>query len=133
LTTRGWHACHDVEESCPVAQRSHETKRPAVQGADQALFESCGARVVEWSGVGHEVLRCRDKIKDISPSSNSPPSVTVVRIVAERTSASKRTARGEITFSKTTDFERLATKPYQIPRLRDLRFSKTILEMLFSK
>jgi hypothetical protein len=36
-------------------------------------------------------------------------------------------------FSKTTDFERIATKRYQIPGLRDLRFSKTILEMIFSK
>jgi len=40
---------------------------------------------------------------------------------------------GLMLFSKTTDFKRLATKPYQIPRLKDLRFSKTILEMLFSK
>jgi hypothetical protein len=36
-------------------------------------------------------------------------------------------------FSKTTDFERIAAKRHQIPRLRDLRFSKTILEMICSK
>jgi hypothetical protein len=47
-----------------VAQRSHETKRSVVQGADQALLESCGPRVIEWDGVRHEVFRCRDKIKD---------------------------------------------------------------------
>jgi hypothetical protein len=46
--------------------------------------------------------------------------------------ASLAASRG-ILFSKTTDFERIATKRYQIPRLRDLRFSKTILEMIFSK
>src|SRR5215831_16130794 len=120
FTTRGWHVCHDVEQPCPVAQRSHQTKRPIIQGADQALLESCGPRVIEWNGVRHELLRCRDKIKDISPSSNSSPSVTVVRIVAERTSASKRTARGEITFSKTTDFERILLKCNPTHRLRDL-------------
>jgi len=54
-----------------------------VQGPDQALFERCGPSVVEWNGV----LRCRDKIKDISPSSNSSPSVTVVRIVADNVRA----------------------------------------------
>ena len=37
--------------------------------------------------VRHEVLRCRDKIKDISPSSNSSPSVTEVRIVADNVRA----------------------------------------------
>jgi hypothetical protein len=37
------------------------------------------------------------------------------------------------TLHKTTDFERLAAKRYQIPGLTDLRFSKTILEMIFSK
>jgi hypothetical protein len=58
-----------------------------VQGPDQALFERCGPSVVEWNGVRHEVLRCRDKIKDISPSSNSLPSVTVVRIVADNVRA----------------------------------------------
>jgi hypothetical protein len=98
-----------------------------------ASSESCGARIVEWSWVRHEVLRCRDKIKDISPSSNSSLSVTVVRIVAKRTSASKRTARREITFSKTTDFERLFLNCTRATGLRDLRFSKTFLETIFSK
>src|SRR6516225_12406673 len=77
FTTRGRHLCHAVKEPYPVAQRSHETKRPVVQGADQALLESCGPRVIEWHGI------FRDKIRDISSSSNSRPSVTVVRIVAD--------------------------------------------------
>jgi hypothetical protein len=38
-----------------------------------------------------------------------------------------------ILFLKTTDFERFPTKRYQISKLRDLCFSKTILEMIFSK
>jgi hypothetical protein len=38
-----------------------------------------------------------------------------------------------ISFSETTDFERIAAKLHQIPGMRDLRFSKTILEMIFSK
>src|SRR6516162_4034427 len=75
FATRGWHLCHAVKEPCPMAQRSHETKRPFVQGADQALLENCGPRVIEWNGGRHKVFRCRDKIKDISLSSNSPPSV----------------------------------------------------------
>jgi hypothetical protein len=80
---------------------SHETKRPAVQGADQAALESCGPRMIEWNRVRHEVFRCRDKIMDISPSSNSSPGVTVIRMVADNlTSASKRTSRGQLTFSK---------------------------------
>jgi hypothetical protein len=117
-----------------VAQRGHKTKRPGVQDAYQALLESRGPRVIEWSGVRHEILRCRNKIKDISSFLKLVASVTVVRIVADNvTSASKRTSRGEITFSKTTDFERIAAKRHQIPGMRDLRFSKTLLEMIFSK
>lgn len=48
-------------------------------------------------------------------------------------------AKGDGTFTgltysrKMTDFERNGTERYPTPRLRDLRFSKTILEMLFSK
>jgi hypothetical protein len=38
-----------------------------------------------------------------------------------------------ISFWKTTDFERLAAKLHQIPGMSDLSFSKTILEMIFSK
>ena len=81
FTTRGRHA---VEEPYPVVQRNHDTKIPVVQGADQALLESCGPRVIEWNGGKHNVFRRRPKIKDISPSSNSPPSVTVLRIAARQ-------------------------------------------------
>jgi hypothetical protein len=38
-----------------------------------------------------------------------------------------------IPFSKTTDLEMIAAKLHQIPGIRDLRFSKIILEMMFSK
>jgi hypothetical protein len=63
-----------------VAQRGHKTKRPGVQDADQALLESRGPRVIEWSGVRHEILRCSDKIKDISSFLKlGRPSVIVVR------------------------------------------------------
>jgi hypothetical protein len=117
-----------------VAQRGHKTKRPGVQDAYQALLESRGPRVIEWSGVRHEILRCRNKIKDISSFLKLVASVTVVRIVADNvTSASKRTSRGEIPFSKTTDFERLFLNCTRSTGLRDLRFSKTFLETIFSK
>ena len=66
FTSRGRHVCHGIEKPYPVAQRGHKTKRPRVQDADQALLESCGPRVIEWSGVRHEILRCKDKIRDIS-------------------------------------------------------------------
>jgi hypothetical protein len=75
---------HAVEEPYPVVQRSHDTKSPVVQGADQALLESCGPKVIEWNGSKHKVFRRRHKIKDISPSSNSPPGVTVLRIAARQ-------------------------------------------------
>ena len=47
FTARGRHVRHRIEEPYPVPQRSHETKRPIVQGADQAFLESCGPRVIE--------------------------------------------------------------------------------------
>jgi hypothetical protein len=46
--------------------------------------------------------------------------------------ASLAPSRG-ILFSKTTDFERFLLKRNPLQRLRDLRFSKTFLETIFSK